>query len=503
VLGRPGSGLRGSGAVGVSLTLVAAVIRVPTLAEQSFWLDEGYTERLVRMSLTGMLHAIPRTESTPPLYYVLAWVWTRVFGHSEFGLRSLSAVAGIATIPVAWAIARRLSGPRAAGIAGLLLAVSPLMVWFSQEARSYALATLLSAISLLCVVGWHQERRARWLVGWAVSAALGLATHYFVAFVVAPELALLWWRAPRTDRRLAAASALVLAVGAALVPLALAQRGTGHADYIAQGSLGARVLQVPKQLLLGYASPVQTVTGLLAAACLLAGAVWPLAGVAATRRRALTPILVGVAGVLAPVALALVGVDFLDTRNLLPVLPALAVAAAVGFAAPEGWRRGRILAGAVVVLSLVVVVLVDLSPRYQRDDWRGAAQALGAPLLARAIVVSPGSGLIALQIYLPGLRALTGPTAVRELDVIAIPAQVTGSGIAAPPRPAAPLPVPAGFRLLRAVYARTYTVLRYRSATPARVAPAELGGDHLGTSDYLPLIQLSMQTPSSRGLRRR
>jgi mannosyltransferase len=488
-LGRPGSGWRGDAAVAVALTLLAAVIRLPTLAQQSFWLDEGYTERLVRMSLTGMLHTIPRTESTPPLYYALAWVWTRVFGYSGLGLRSLSAVAGIATIPVAWAIARRLSGPRAAGIAGLLLTVSPLMVWFSQEARSYALATLLSTISVLCVVGWQQERRRGWLIGWAVSAALGLATHYFVAFVVAPELALLWWRAPRTDRRLAATSALVLAAAVALVPLALAQRGTGHADYIAQGSLGTRVLQVPKQLLLGYASPAQLVTAVLAAASLLAGAVWPLARAAATRRRALTPLLVGVAGALVPVALALVGIDFLDTRNLLPVLPPLAVAAAVGFAACDGWRRGRVLSTTVVVISLAVVVLVDLSPRYQRDDWRGAARSLGAPALTRAIVVSPGSGLIPLQIYLPGLRTLTTPTAVREIDVVAIPAQVTGSGIGIPPRPSAPLPVPAGFRLFRAVYTRTYTALRYRSATSAEVTPAGLGADHLGSSDYLPLIQ--------------
>jgi mannosyltransferase len=481
--------VRGDAAVAVGLTLLAAVIRLPTLATQSFWLDEGYTERLVRMSLTGMLHAIPRTESTPPLYYALAWVWTRVFGSSEFGLRSLSAAAGIATIPVAWAIARRLSGPRAAGIAGLLLAVSPLMVWFSQEARSYALATLLSTITVLCVVGWQHERRAGWLIGWGISAALGLTTHYFVAFVVAPELALLWWRGPRTDRRLAAAGALVLAVGAALVPLALAQRGTGHADYIAQGSLGSRVVQVPKQLLLGYASPAQVLTTIVASACLLAGALWPLAARAGTRRPALTPLLVGVACVLVPEALALVGVDFLDTRNLLPALPPLAVAAAVGFADPVAWPRGQILAGALAVISLGVVLLVDLSPQYQRDDWRGAARALGAPALTRAVVVSPGSGLIPLQVYLPGLQTLTTPTAVRELDVVAIPVQVTGHGLGVPPRPSAPLPVPPGFRLFAASYARPYTVLRYRSLTPTTVTPATLGGDHLGGSDYLPLIQ--------------
>ena len=63
VLGRRPRGARNDATVAALLTLLAAVIRLPTLAEQSFWLDEGYTVRLVRMSFGGMLRTIPRTES--------------------------------------------------------------------------------------------------------------------------------------------------------------------------------------------------------------------------------------------------------------------------------------------------------------------------------------------------------------------------------------------------------------------------------------------------------
>ena len=491
---RPSLSRRASGAlspamVAVAVTLLAAVARLPTLGQQSYWLDEGYTVRLLRMSFSGMLHAIPRTESTPPLYYVTAWVWTRVFGDMEFGLRSLSALAGIATVPVAWAIARRVGGHRAAAIAGLLVAVSPLLVWFSQEARSYALATLLATLSVLCVVGWTQDRRGGWLAGWALTAALGLATHYFVAFIVAPEVVLLWRAAPHPDRRLGAAVALVAVVGLALVPLALAQRGTGHADYIAQGPLGTRVLQVPKQLLLGYASPAQAITVSLATAAVLVGAVWPLVVDAGARARARIPLVIGMAGVVVPVALAVVGIDFLDTRNLLPTLPALYVAASVGFAAARGWPRGGVLALALATISVVVLVLVDVTPRFQRDDWRGAQAALGAARGPRVIMVTPASGLIPLQAYLPGARALTAPTPVRELDVIAIPPQTTGGGMAVPPRLAAPLPVPAGFRLQRAVATRTYSALRYVAPEPVAVTPASLAGDHLGPAPGLAVLE--------------
>ena len=477
------------------LTLAAAAIRIPTLGLQSFWLDEGYTMRLLRMSLGSMLHAIPRTESTPPVYYVFAWVWVRVLGSGEFGVRSLSALAGILTVPVVYALTRRLAGARAAAVAALLVVVSPLLVWFSQEARAYALATLLTALSLWCLVVWLQEGRRRWALGWAVSAAAAIATHYFAAFVVAGELVCLWGasvaaaRPPARDR--AMASAGVVVVGLALVPLALAQRGTGHADYIAQGSLSTRVAQVPKQLLVGYASPHQLITGVLAALLVLAGALWPLAVDPEVRRRALLPLAVGVGAVVVPIALAGIGIDFLDTRNLLPALPVLLVAAAAGLASGSGRAaaRGLVCTGVLAVISLAVVVAVDTNQRYQRLDWRGAEQALGRSTGPRAIVVDPGSGVIPLQIYLAHLQTFTGVARVREIDVIAMGAQVTGGGIGTPPRPVGPLPVPAGFRLVAADAAETFTTLRYASSVPEPVTPGSLAGVRLGGGAPLALLQ--------------
>lgn len=85
----------------VALTVLAGVLRFATLDVQSFWLDESVTVGLVREDLGGMLSAIPDSESTPPLYYVLAWGWAKLFGTGEVGLRSLSALFGTATVPVA------------------------------------------------------------------------------------------------------------------------------------------------------------------------------------------------------------------------------------------------------------------------------------------------------------------------------------------------------------------------------------------------------------------
>ena len=90
----------------VALILLGAGLRFATLDLQSYWYDEAVTVGLVRMDLPGMLSAIYRHESTPPLYYVLAWGWCKLFGSGEVGLRSLSALFGTASIPVFYAAAK-------------------------------------------------------------------------------------------------------------------------------------------------------------------------------------------------------------------------------------------------------------------------------------------------------------------------------------------------------------------------------------------------------------
>ena len=166
---------------------LAAAVRFATLDSQSFYNDELVTVWLLRKSLGDMLATIPHSESTPPLYYALGWAWTQVFGTGEVGARSLSALCGFLTVPVAYAAGRQLVSRTVGLIAALVVAVGPLFVWYSQEARAYPLAILLCALSFWLFVRYLDERRARALAGWALASGLAIATHYFSALVVAPE----------------------------------------------------------------------------------------------------------------------------------------------------------------------------------------------------------------------------------------------------------------------------------------------------------------------------
>ncbi|MEA2298940.1 MAG: mannosyltransferase [Solirubrobacteraceae bacterium] len=452
-------------------------MRFASLGQQSFWLDEAATGRLVRMGLGGLLRTLPDGESTPPLYYVLAWLWTRLAGTGEVGLRSLSALLGTLTIPVLYAAGSRLLDRRAGLAAAALAAFSPLLVWYSQEARSYALLVALSAVSLWALAGAVEPKSGRRpLVLWGLACALAMATHYFAVFVVAPEMV---WLLRARGRAAGPALIGVVAAGAALAPLALHQRAQGTAAFIAASPRATRLGQAAKQLAVGYDAPGQVALA-AAAAVLVLALVWLGARrvTGGARRRALGLAGVAAAAVGAPIALALLGLDYVITRNLIGAWVPAALALSAG-GALSGRRAGPGMVAGLCALGLVATLGVVLDARYQRDDWRGAARTLPGPGPA-ALVVTPASGSVALAYYLPASRRLPAAGApVEWVEVIGLGARGVGRPLSAP-RLASATPMLAGFGVPQARRGATFTVLRYRAlgapvlVTPALLAPVAL-----------------------------
>jgi mannosyltransferase len=469
---------RGRRAPLLGLTLAAAALRFATLGQQSFWFDEASTGRLMRMGLGAMVRALPDGESTPPLYYVLAWIWTRAFGTGAVGLRSLSALVGTLTVLVVYAAAVRLFGRRAGLGAAALASFSPLLIWYSQEARAYALLVLLCAAgvwALAAAVAPGAGRRP--FAIWAVVSALALATHYFAGFVILPEAV---WLLGVRRRAAAPAVAGVVLAGLALAPLALHQRAQGNAAFIAASPRGTRLAQAAKQLVVGYDAPGQVaLTG--AAAALLLVLAWVL-----VRRldRPSRPRVLGLAGVAAvalglPVVLALLGLDYVITRNLIGAWVPAALALSAG-GAVAGRRSGPAAIAALCVVGLVATVGVELDPRYQRDDWRGAAGTV--PVGGRtALVLTPASGRVPVGYYLPASRPLpAGGAPASWVEAIALGARGVGAPVRPPPVRAARLPALPGFGGPVVVRRATYSVVRYRAAgppvvvTPGMLAPLAL-----------------------------
>ncbi len=506
--------------------LAGAALRFATLDLQSLWFDETVTAQLLQMGLGDMLRAIPGSESSPPLYYVLAWLWAQAAGTGEVGLRAFPALLGTATIPVVWALARRIGGARAGLYAAALVAINPMLVWFSQEARVYSLLALLAAGSALLwlraledldFVLWPSNpptsarprapgspafgRRHARLLAWGAVAALALATHYYAIFLVGPQALWLLIRAPGLRAR-AAALALPAVTALALAPLALAQRSNDSAAFINASGLAHRLAQVPKQFLVGYDAPVEKLLAVASAVALLAavaGLLRLLAGRAGlgpgARADAVALTAVTAAALVVPALLALAGEDHLVTRNLLSALPLVLALAGTGLAAAAVAARAPAVAAAAAACAfgLVAILGVDVDPAYQRDDWRGAAHALGTPAGERIIVTAPGA-LEPLRYYLTRLQQISAaPPSTTEVDYVAV-ALHRGGGRGTPPRPDGnPVPGP-GFVLAGRTDAKAFTVLRLRAPAPAPIDPQMLAS---GLDGRPAVLLLNEPEPSS------
>lgn len=482
-------------AVVAALTVFAALLRFPTLDRQSFWSDEAMTALLARMSFTDMLRTIADTESTPPLYYVLAWVWTKAFGYGEIGLRSLSALAGTATVPVTFLGGATLFGRRAGVAAAGLVSVSPLLVWYSQEARAYALAVLLSAISFVALTRVLERATTRSLAVWAVASVLAIASHYFALFVVGAEV--LWLLL--SDRRPSArwAAAFVTAGAAGFSLLALEQRGNRLVDFIAIAtSLGERVQVLAKQLLVGSA-PVpadRAVAGVVALFAAVSVLLLMTHGSRAERRAFAVAASVGGAAVVVPVGLAVAGLDYLNTRNALVGIVPLAIAAAAGLAVAAPRRLGALSLVAVAGILLAVTIVVAIDPAYQRSNWRGFARAVAGGELPRVVVVTPDHqswfARVPLQIYMPRAHAIDEGLVPelaqfervnRRADDHASPQRVAVREVVLAAvswdQPALSRPLPRSFEAVEVAEGHSYHFVRFRSGrlvaipTAALVAP--------------------------------
>jgi 4-amino-4-deoxy-L-arabinose transferase-like glycosyltransferase len=399
------------------LALIAggALLRLATLGSQSFWLDEEATLNAIAGSgIADVIDGVEAGESNPPLYYLLAELWQSTFGTSEAAIRSLSALAGIATIPLVYGAASALATRRAGLVAAALATASPILVWYSQESRNYALLVLLSAAAFLCFAEALRDGRRRWLWGWAAACALALSTHYFAIAFVLPQAGWLFARRPGSRTETALAGGTIALVGAALLPLLSTQRGRG--GWIDEFPFGERLLQVPEHWLVGYQVPWEgvAIVALLGAAAVAGyGAV-----MSADRVRIVIPWSIVAAGVLIVLAPALTGDDYVVTRNLLALWVPFAIGLAVVFADPATGRVGLATAGALCVIGVGLVAWTAATPAAQRPDYEGLAKELGEPARDRLVVSQTGFSS-PLAIYLDGARpAADDELATEELVVV-------------------------------------------------------------------------------------
>jgi 4-amino-4-deoxy-L-arabinose transferase-like glycosyltransferase len=205
-----------------ALLFLAFALRVYRLDAQDIWGDEAFSIFLSQQPLNVVVAGASDTH--PPFYPFLLWVWLQLVGASAFATRALSALIGTLVVPLIFVLATRVAAPpRARGFATLFATISPLLIYYSQETRMYELVAILALASTYFAVRIIETRRARLDMAYWLTSAFAIYTHYSAFFVVAAQNLFALWQLRRDRVALARWLALQAALIVAYVPWILVQ----------------------------------------------------------------------------------------------------------------------------------------------------------------------------------------------------------------------------------------------------------------------------------------
>jgi len=413
----------------LAILLLAAFFRLYRLDAQSFWNDEGNSARLSERTVDLIIEGTA-SDIHPPAYYLLLHYWRAIFGHSEFALRALSAVAGLALVFFTYLLGRHLFGKATGLMAAFIGAISPFAIYYSQEARMYALLAALAASStylLLRILNLQSPisngRTVILAVAYVLAVAAGLYTQYAFPFILLVHnlVFVVWWlavarRSGARWRWLAMWVGVQVAIVVLYLPwLPIALRSvTGWPSAGQSYELVPALLNVMRWLTVGHTLPLEKArVALVVAGVLLLAGLWPAlsadkasADKASAAEGPRKGHWFGVASLALYLLLPIVLIFALDLykeawlKFLIVVLPPFHILVARGMETlTQGIRckkqDARILhlASCILLIGLSAIAVYPslhnlyFNPAYARDDYRQIATDVAAS-------ASPGSAII-------------------------------------------------------------------------------------------------------------
>jgi len=333
---------------------------------QSLWLDEATSALAAKMNVAELFTKFLPGDFHPPLYYLILKLWSGLFGYSEIALRFPSIIFGILTIYVVYLIGKSLFSKNVGLVASLFLATSGLHVYYSQEARMYSLAALL--VSLLT----YLFLRKKWFLFSITLAALSMTDY--ISLLIIPVF---WLFSLKDWKKLALSHIPIFTLFAVWLPIFLKQlvSGVSLKDSAWWNILGTATFKnitlIPTKFILGrisfdnkflYAGVVLT------AVCLFGFLLFKARkGSKLLWSWLVLPILLGV--------LISFGIPTLTYFRFIFCLPAFYLLISNGV--EESGKFSKIILISVISINILSTFYYLTNLRFQREDWRNAAMAIG------------------------------------------------------------------------------------------------------------------------------
>jgi uncharacterized membrane protein len=158
------------------IILLGAFLRFYDLGSESYWNDEVIMVHVAQEDLWSILQG-----GRPPLYIVFAHFWIKIFGSAEEATRSLSAVAGVISIPLMYSLGRQLFDERVGIVSAFLVAISQFQIYFSQDFRYYSFFMLFTLCSFYFYILFLKRGNTPYLSLYVIFSIF-IFTHTLLAY---------------------------------------------------------------------------------------------------------------------------------------------------------------------------------------------------------------------------------------------------------------------------------------------------------------------------------
>jgi mannosyltransferase len=392
-----------------AICVLGVFLRFYHISYLSLWGDEVFSRFYYQTGLRFMWTEGLHSESSPPLYYMAVGAWVNLFGSSEAALRSLSAVASTAAIPLVYVLGRELFDRKHGLIAAALFALSAAEIYYAQEARSYALL-LIPLLVMLIACARYALRPGEYanVAIYVVAAIACIYTHTTMFLLVAAcGLAVFVWllatHGKLWNRAVAGWIAGHLCIGVLVLPALV-----GMLDPVQWGQLGwippvslRQIGAVFSNTVAGTLTPGHFPGGILAGAVAVVLAISIWRGMPSWRA---VIVILAIPGVYTA-SVIFVSISFqpilLSRVFCWAVIPLCLIEAHAVQA--RGWLRPIAIGVIVGTLSVGLYYQLSVNPD-AKEPWRESIQYAATELQqADLVVLSPDMDPAALLYYAPNL----------------------------------------------------------------------------------------------------
>lgn len=386
--------------------LLGLALRLWRLATESAWIDEAYSIQLARFSLPLIVQGTA-ADQHPPLYYFLLHFWL-LLNDTIWNARFLSVLLGVFNIWQVIHLGIKLRNFKVGIISGLLVAVMPLHVYYSQEVRMYMLHLVTLTGSIDSLLNWLKEKKKSQLILYTLLCSSSLYTHNFFVFILLVQAVFVvvwsvWHRERRTFLLWFSTMVICLISYLPWLPVVINQLSYHTMNWL-QIPTAATFRDTFLRLVLGFPLPTLpkfltwSITGVILV--ILTGVLFHL-----RKRKDVSHLLILIFLWTFLPFIAISGISLkypiFQIKQFIIILPAIAIFIAIISELLPKWF------GRVLIIGMVMAYFgasIGQGIKITKDDWRGTAAYLQGNFIEGDIIFgNPSASSLAVNLYAPDL----------------------------------------------------------------------------------------------------